>query len=453
MNIPRLVTAVLIAATYGSTVHAAVSAEEAAKLGTTLTVFGADAAASTDGQIPAYTGGVTKAPAEFKPDSGKWVDPFAGEKPTMTITAQNWQEYSDKLSESSKELFKRFPDYKMVVYPTHRSASFPDWYGENCKINAVQAKLTNGGQDIEGAFGCIPFPIAKTGEEALWNYIMRFVGTKQKNFVNTWLMDSSGNPVLTGSFKSSIYFPYYDPALGREGFKKSDGVWYQVMNDYAAPARLKGETSLFWDYTASSRDWPGWSYSPGQRRTRVAPDLAYDTPNPGYSGVITMDDIQLMYGKLDRWKVKMLGTKEMYIPYNGYKWQYATSDKDMLTPHFPNANLIRWELHRVRVLELTLKPGARHLYSKKILYTDEDLGGGMMDAYDQAGKLYRGGFADTVPAYDVKVPYSLGNWFFDFNSGVYLLGSHPADTSGIFFNVDFPNGFFTPERMQSTGIR
>ena len=77
----------------------------------------------------------------------------------------------------------------------------------------------------------------------------------------------------------------------------------------------------------------------------------------------------------------------------------------------------------------------------------------MMDAYDQAGKLYRGGFEDTVPAYDYKIPYSLGNWFFDFNSGVYLLGSHPSDMSGIFFNVDIPTGFFTPERMQSTGIR
>ena len=66
MNIPRLVTAVLIAATYGSTAHAAVSAEEAAKLGTTLTLFGADAASSADGQIPAYTGGITKPPAELQ---------------------------------------------------------------------------------------------------------------------------------------------------------------------------------------------------------------------------------------------------------------------------------------------------------------------------------------------------------------------------------------------------
>ncbi|MEX3958934.1 DUF1329 domain-containing protein [Trinickia sp. EG282A] len=453
MKIAKLLTAASIAVTYGCHVYAAVSADEAAKLGTELTVFGAEAAGSADGQIPAYTGGITQPPADFKPNSGKWADPFAGEKPILTITAQNWQQYADKLSESSKELFKRYPDYKMLVYPTHRSVSFPAWFGENCKINAVKAKLADGGQDIEDAFGCIPFPIPKTGEEALYNYIMRFVGTKHKNFVNTWLMDSSGNPVLTGSFKSSLYFPYYDPALGRDGFKKTDGVWYQVQNDYAAPARLKGDTTLFWNYMSSSRDWPGWEYAPGQRRTRVAPDLAYDTPNPGYSGVITMDDIQLMYGKLDRWKAKLLGTREMYIPYNGYKWEYAVPDKEMLTPHFPNANQIRWELHRVRVIELTLKPGARHLYSKKILYTDEDLGGGMMDAYDQAGKLYRGGFEDTVPAYDTKIPYSLGNWFFDFNSGVYLLGSHPSDTAGIFFNVDFPSSYFTPERMQSTGIR
>jgi hypothetical protein len=102
---------------------------------------------------------------------------------------------------------------------------------------------------------------------------------------------------------------------------------------------------------------------------------------------------------------------------------------------------------------LTLKPGARHIYSKKTLYFDEDGGGGMMDAYDQSGKLYRGGFETTVPAYDYKVPYSLGNWFYDFNSGIYIFGSHPADSPGVFFNVSFPNDYFTPERLQASGVR
>jgi hypothetical protein len=420
-----------------------------------ITPFGAEIAGNKDGTIPAYTGGVTQFPSGFKADSGKWADPFPGEKPVLQITAQNYQQYADKLSASSVELFKRYPTYRMDIYPTHRSVSYPDWYLENSNKNAQSAKLEKNGLYVSGAFGGKPFPVPKNGQEALWDWEMRYVGTAQRNNVKTWLIDSSGTPVLAAQFKSALLYPYYDTKNEAE-FRKKGGqaIWYQVYNDYAAPARLIGDTSLFWYFTDSAdHDQQSWSYNPGQRRVRVAPDLAYDTPNPGYSGAITMDDIQLFYGKIDRWDAKLVGKKEMYIPYNDYTQQYETPASKVLAPHFVNPDHVRWELHRVWVVELTLKPGARHIYSKKTLYFDEDGGGGMMDAYDQSGKLYRGGFETTVPAYDYKVPYSLGNWFYDFNSGIYIFGSHPADAAGIFFNVSFPGDYYTPERMQSAGVR
>lgn len=422
---------------------------------TGLTPFGAEIEGSKDGLIPPYTGGITQPPAGFKADSGKWADPFPDEKPTLQITAQNYQQYADKLSASALELFKRYPTYRMDVYPTHRSASYPDWYLENSTKNAQTAKLDKNGLDITGAFGGKPFPVPKTGQEAVWDWELRYVGTAQRNTVKTWLVDSSGSAILAAQFKSALYYPYFDPKL-EDDFRKKGGqaIWYEVFNDYGAPARMIGDTSLFWFFMdTADHDQQSWEYNPGQRRVRVAPDLAYDTPNPGYSGAITMDDIQLFYGKLDRWDMKLAGKKEMYIPYNDYRQQYETPASKILTPHFVNPDYVRWELHRVWVVELTLKSGARHVYSKKTLYFDEDGGGGMMDAYDQSGKLYRGGFETTVPAYDYKVPYSLGNWFYDFNSGIYIFGSHPAESPGILFNASFSRDFFTPERMQSTGIR
>ncbi|MGF6441628.1 hypothetical protein QF001_003605 [Paraburkholderia youngii] len=420
-----------------------------------ITPFGAEISGNKDGTIPAYTGGIKEFPAGFKPDSGKWADPFAGEKPVLQITAQNYQQYADKLSAASIELFKRYPTYRMDIYPTHRSVSYPDWYLENSEKNAQSAKLEKNGLYISGAFGGKPFPVPKNGQEALWDWELRYVGTAQKNNVKTWLVDSRGTPILAAQFKSSLLYPYFEPKYEAEFRKKGPlAIWYQVYNDYAAPSRLIGETSLFWYFTDSAdHDQQSWAYNPGQRRVRVAPDLAYDTPNPGYSGAITMDDIQLFYGKIDRWDAKLVGKKEMYIPYNDYKQQYDTPASKILTSNFVNPDHVRWELHRVWVVDLTLKQGARHIYSKKTLYFDEDGGGGMMDAYDQSGKLYRGGFETTVPAYDYKVPYSLGNWFYDFNSGIYIFGSHPAESPGIMFNVSFPNDYFTPERMQSAGVR
>lgn len=420
-----------------------------------ITPFGAEVAGNKDGTIPAYTGGITQFPSGFKPNSGKWADPFPNEKPTLQITAQNYQQYADKLSASALELFKRYPTYRMDVYPTHRSVSYPDWYLANSTKNAQTAKLEKNGLYLTGAFGGKPFPVPKSGQEALWDWELRYVGVASRNNVKTWLVDSSGGAILAAQFKSALYYPYFDEKKEEE-FKKKGGlaIWYEVFNDYAAPARLIGDTSLFWYFMdTADHDQQSWEYNPGQRRVRVAPDLAYDTPNPGYSGVITMDDIQLFYGKIDRWDAKLVGKKEMYIPYNDYKQQYETTASKILTPHFVNPDDVRWELHRVWVVELKLKPGARHVYSRKTLYFDEDGGGGMMDAYDQSGKLYRGGFETTVPAYDYKVPYSLGNWFYDFNNGVYIFGSHPADAPGILFNVNFPSDYFTPERMQASGVR
>ena len=56
-----LITAGLVAAHVG-VAHAAVSAEEARQLGTTLTAVGAEKAGNKDGSIPAWTGGLSTAP-------------------------------------------------------------------------------------------------------------------------------------------------------------------------------------------------------------------------------------------------------------------------------------------------------------------------------------------------------------------------------------------------------
>ena len=69
-----------------ATANAAVAPQEAAKLGDSLTPIGAEKAGS--GRIPAWTGGLTTAPAGYK-EGDKHVNPFAGEKPEFVITAAN----------------------------------------------------------------------------------------------------------------------------------------------------------------------------------------------------------------------------------------------------------------------------------------------------------------------------------------------------------------------------
>jgi len=75
----------VLALTLTGTAQAAVSADEARALGSTLTEFGATKAGNADGSIPAYTGGLSKPPADFKPGSGYWANPYAAEKPILRI--------------------------------------------------------------------------------------------------------------------------------------------------------------------------------------------------------------------------------------------------------------------------------------------------------------------------------------------------------------------------------
>lgn len=107
-KISTIVLVAIFTMSYAATTFGAVSPEEAAKLGTTLTAVGAETAGNKEGTIPAYTGGLRTPPANFKPGSGIRPDPFAGEKPLFSINAKNMSEYADKLTEGARSFSKSF---------------------------------------------------------------------------------------------------------------------------------------------------------------------------------------------------------------------------------------------------------------------------------------------------------------------------------------------------------
>src|SRR5512139_1364648 len=163
-----LITAIL--AVMSASAVAAVSPEEAAQLGRTLTPVGAEKAGNKEGTIPEWTGGVTTGPAGWKAGQ-KRVDPFAADKPLFTIDASNVDKYKDKLSEGQVALVKQIKGYRMDVYPTRRSCGFPDFVYERTKTNAREAKLAANGWGLEKGIGAaVLFPIPKTGAEAVWNH-------------------------------------------------------------------------------------------------------------------------------------------------------------------------------------------------------------------------------------------------------------------------------------------
>jgi hypothetical protein len=433
---------------------AAVSAEEASHLGKDLTPMGAERAGNKDGTIPEWTP-LTTIPAGFQPGSGYRPDAYAGEKPRLVITGQNADQYKAQISAITYTLLKRYPTYRLDVYPTHRPVNYPQKFVDNTLKNATTAKLADGGVGFENALPGIPFPIPKSGNEVMWNHIMRYAGEASFCKYDSFTVDSSGTATLSATGLSYQEFPLFHPKNMDTVVKGTDDLWL-IKQEYIAPARRAGESLMVIDHVNSLQaPRKAWQYLPGQRRVKLAPDLCCDTPNPGVAGMATYDDAFIFNGPQDRYDIKLVGKREMYVPYNASKAVNFKGDpKAVSTPNFYDPSLTRWELHRVWVIEATLKPGKRHIYKKRVFYMDEDSWVGLMsDEYDARDQLFRGGLALVNFSYDAKVfnislqqiyDVIAGSWGSQGNCGLY---------KGITYPTGWPARDWTPDALAGAGIR
>jgi hypothetical protein len=435
-------------------VWAAVSADEARQLGTTLTPTGAEKAGNKDGTIPEWTGGLTTVPAKYEKGSNKRVDPFADEKPRLVITGKDVAAHADKLTEGTKELLKRYPTMRVDVYPTHRPVYFPARVVENTKKNATGSKIVDDGLGTENVLPGYAFPIPKSGYEAMWNHLFNYRGLGFSAKFDSWNVDSTGRPTLASTGEATYAWPNVD-AKKTGVIKETDPFWH-VKFQYLAPARRNGEALLIWDSANPLKQGRrGWLYLPGQRRVRLAPDIAYDTPNPGSAGATTYDDSSVFNGAMDRFDFKLVGKKEMYVPYSNYKLTYWAKAADVTSPGHVNPDMVRWELHRVWVVEATLKPGKRHIYQKRVFYLDEDSWVALAsDQYDARGQLYRSGFSHSSFSYDVPAMWVDTQVFYDFTAGLYAVLGITGEYQGVKYMSELPSEtFWSPDQLAGTGVR
>jgi hypothetical protein len=456
MKILLHLSAASLVALYAAGASAAVSADEAKQLGTTLTAFGAEKAASADGSIPAYTGGLTTPPAGYVPNSGKWPDPYKNEKPLFSITAANMGQYAERLTPGVQALLKRFPEYRVDVYPTHRSVFYPQWVLDNTAKNATSASLTGKieGDGVEGAFGGIPFPIPKNGYEVMWNALMNYQRT-QYSVTNSgaFLVDTSGARTALPVLNFVEYRPYYDQ---KNAGTKLDGPYDRLWVQIQSPPTSAGQSVLV-DYSAnySESDQVTRAYFPAQRRTRMAPDYKYDTPAAGYGGVTFWDEASIFRGRMDRFDFKLIGKKEMIVPYNNYRLSQLPVD-DVFGPKHVKADAVRWERHRVWVVEATLKPDARHAYSKRTFYVDEDSWTFVeTDGFGHDGKLWRVGLGYHFPLYDGGGVFAVTLGFYDLQKGNYFLSYTTGENGSPLLRVSDKldkGNLFTPAGMAGRGL-
>ena len=426
----KLVMTGLLIPSMAFNVMAAVSEQEAAQLGTTLTLFGAEKAGNADGSIPPYTGGlpVDTAPPGWKKGSGRYeVAPWDKEKPLFSITPVNAEKYADKLTPGVQELLKRHANLRLDVYPTHRSASYDNFTLGLCKNNALKAQVKPSGNGVENAHGCAPFPIPKNGIEVMWNFTLRNIfGPRIDALTTGWLVDTANRVTDTGN----VYLDFVQPYLDRDHDTTQSTIYQYRIASWAGPSSQVGTKILQHyplDYDTSRL--LSWIYTPGQRRTRLAPEFAYDTPVSANGGAINYDEPYGFAGQLDRYDFKLVGKKEMYVPYNPNRELYAPVDK-LIGDGIVNPDLNRWELHRVWVVEGTLKEGKRHSQPRRTFYIDEDTWAiSVSDAYDQGGRIFRVGLMPVMSLWDTQTFYTPYT-FYDMSKGNFHTGgfqSRPTD--------------------------
>jgi hypothetical protein len=369
---------------------AAVAAEQAALLKTTLTPFGAERAGNADGSIPAWTGGLTQVPAGWTPDQ-PMPDLFANEKPILRIDSSNMEQYKDRLSEGVMLMMQKY-GYYINVYPTHRTAAAPQWVYDNIYQNALNAQPAAGGTRLgfTGAYGGAPFPIPnqedpyRAGGEIIWNHLVCWDGPHTK-WDHCYYVMENGTLTLTTENRVWRYYNYYVQNENASTYGSYSCTQYQIG---LAPAANQGAELVVWLPTNPLvTPEQGWEYLPGQGRVRRSPEIQYDIPEAEVDGITNYDESLMFYGSPDRFDWKLIGKKEMYVPYNCNKVVFMTRE-DCL-PHFVNPEIIRWELHRVWEVEATLHPGARDVVPHRRIYFDEDTWIGVLgDEYDAQGNYW-----------------------------------------------------------------
>ncbi len=431
-------------------VGAWLSAQEG-KLPSNLTPLGGERAANAAGTIPAWDGGITKPPAGFV--VGKhYVDPFAADKPLFTITQANMGQYDAQLSEGHKAMLKAYNTFKMIVYPTRRSASAPQRVYDATARNVGRAKLVNNGNGVEGAIGGPPFPTPKTGNEVIWNHLLRFRGETAGRWV-IQAMPTRGGQYTPVQFDEETQFLYHLPNMTPQALGNRILFFKQTVT---APARLAGGILLVhesMDQVKKPRD--AWLYNPGQRRVRRAPQVAYDNPGTAADNLRTSDQLDMFNGAPDKYDWKLVGKKEIYIPYNGYRLQDPKLKyKDIITPLHLNPEHARYELHRVWIVDATLKPGERHIYKRRVFYLDEDSWQiVLMDQYDNRDQLWRVSEGHVMNFYNVPCVWTSAEQHVDLQAGRYLIMGLFNEGRVHDFSLKRSEADFTPDALRQEGVR
>jgi len=441
---------------------AAVSPQEAAKLGKELTPVGAIRAGNAEGTIPEWTGR-----KNFPPETLRYTpadlekmrkqDPAGVEKqfqgslqkeyfqPQFEISKANMAKYAAQLTEGQKAMLTKYPTFRMKVFKSVRTAFYPEQIEQATIANASTASL-EGSDLIKGAKLGFPFPIPKSGAEVIWNHKLKFHGPSARRYNNQAIVRPDGSYLITKLIED-VKFKYANP---EEPVGADTKLLAYYLAEVISPPRVAGQITLVHESSGQGSGRAAWLYSPGLARVTRAPDVGYDNPSLGSDNEQYNDQVDVFNGALDRYSWKLLGRKEIYIPYNAFQINSPlVKYKDILKPFHINPELARYELHRVWVVEANLKPGLRHNFAKRVFYVDEDSWAiAAVDCYDGRGQLWKVQEAHLLTAPFIPTTTGLPELIYDLQTNRYFATTLTNEDAIADFAMRFPDSYFDPANLK-----
>jgi hypothetical protein len=434
---------------------AGVPAEQAARLDRDLTPLGGERAGNADGSVPAWEGGITSVPENvfWRPGTGHYPDPYADDASLFTITKDNMAGHEAMLTPGQQAMLATYPDYKLNVYPSHRSCAQPASVYEATRANAVQGKLGGAGDSLSGVVRGTPFPIPSSAYEIVWNHNLRYRGYKiSRTFV-------SAAPTRDGTFtpikvRDELIFDYSAPGLA--SLDQLNNTSFRYLQETLSPARRAGQLLLVHEIVDPRRgERRSWQYTVGSAnvapRVQRTSAINYDTPQIYSDAMSTADSFDVFSGPLDRFNWTVTGRRERYVAYNSYALSSPERKyTDIIKPGHINQDLVRYEKHRVWEVEAVLKPSQRHIYSRRTAYFDED-GYNMVagELYDARGGLWRVQEAHIIQYYTVPTCFNASDVVYDLSEGRYVIQNLKNEESGIDFDAyDLSDSMFIPEELR-----
>lgn len=398
------------------------------------TPVGALRAGNSEGTIPPWRGGLTaeSVPGDYEP--GKRItNPYGNESPKFTITQANYKQYADVLSAGHRALFNKYPDYRMKVYPTHRSAAFPEAIYKATLANQKRARL-EGPDSLVGAQLGFPFRRPNNGVEVMWNHRLRYRSN------DIWSRTDEAVVAADGGY--SVKPRIEEVLFGYGNINKPPNIGENIIAYYLAYLEIDGRSDglVLAHETMNKRRGERriWVGVPGLARLFRLPPVGYDNPRPGTGNLMFVDQIDMYNGSFDRYVWRLVGRKEMLVPYNAYGLlNQDIRYSNLLKSNFPDPEELRYERHRVWVIEATERGGEKHEFGKRVYYVDEDSWSILMvDNYDRDGNLWRFQEGHAVQYYDLMLTYTAPVFLYDLKDGRYLATRLGNEAPGVFYNTN-----------------